>query len=135
MSLDGYLPPESSSDSTFRDKSAGLCETAAPFHRSSAGVMNHWQVCHAQLQWETDQATVAGNPLVLPQADDRRRLREDFRRRETRYIRNIDGTSGDEYGAVHGFSFPETPICTRSTTAIIRSTLDESMRILGQSLT
>ena len=31
--------------------------------------------------------------------------------------------------------FSETPICIRSTTTIIRPTLDESMRILGQSLT
>jgi hypothetical protein len=31
--------------------------------------------------------------------------------------------------------FPDTPICIRSTTAIIRSTLDEAMRIFGQSLT
>jgi hypothetical protein len=31
--------------------------------------------------------------------------------------------------------FSETPICIRSTTAIIHPTLDESMRILAQSLT
>jgi hypothetical protein len=31
--------------------------------------------------------------------------------------------------------FTETPICIRSTTAMIRSILDVSMRILGQSLT
>jgi hypothetical protein len=49
--------------------------------------------------------TVPGNPFVLARADDRRRLREDFRQRETRYIRNINGASGNEYGAVHGFSF------------------------------
>ena len=46
------------------------------------------------INYDRIRPTVPGNPFVLARADDRRRLREDFRPRETRYIRNINGASG-----------------------------------------
>jgi hypothetical protein len=79
--------------------------------------------------------TAPANPFVLARADDRRRLREDFRPRKTRYIRNISGDLVMSMARFMDTPFSETSICIRSTTAIIRPTLDESMRIFGQSLT
>jgi hypothetical protein len=141
MSLDGYLPPRTSSDrtfqrSTYHDESAGLRETAAPFHRS-------WRACYGPLVGSSCSTPIGDGSGPLS-----RRTRSSWR--EQMIVVGYGRISDREKRVTSAIStehlvmsmarfmdspFSETPICIRSTTAIIRPTLDESMRNFGQSLT